>query len=528
MNIYFIGMCAAMVIFIIIGIVIGRKIRNSSDFYVAGRAAPVLLVAGSIVASYASTGLFMGDAAEAYLGVFGPMVVLDVGLAAGYFLGGAFFGRYLRRSRALTIPDFFGKRFDSKPVRILSAITAIVMMTVYLLSVMTGIGTLMNSVTGVSYTLCILIATVVFVFISVVSGSRGVLVTDTLMAVIFTVSLIIAAIAIPQSTGGWFATVRDIAATDPELLSWSGKVGELYDTGGKNFIFVFFSLIIWVSVTMVGPWQSSRYQMAKSEHIVSRSTVFAVLGVAVIEFLALMAGAFVYHLNPNLEDSAQCLIWASMNVLPVWLGVLLLTGVLSAGISSATTFLSLIGASFANDIFCAEEKRSIRIGQIAMIVIAVLVFGLTQVNSTSIYWIMYLGGSIVVSSWMPVAVASIFSKRATKKGVFTGMLIGFIVCFALRLMTSLTELTLPFWLDASILGMLCNILTMVIVSAMGKPTDTEIARREALFVMPEAEKDPNEMRLTLKNARFGIAVGIFVTVLFLVLWVIPYLQGLIK
>lgn len=42
MNIYFYGMCISMTIYIIIGIVVSRKVRDANDFYVAGRNAPVL------------------------------------------------------------------------------------------------------------------------------------------------------------------------------------------------------------------------------------------------------------------------------------------------------------------------------------------------------------------------------------------------------------------------------------------------------------------------------------------------------
>lgn len=135
-QVYLIGMGIAMVIFIIIGFVISRKIRGAEDFYVAGRRAPVLLIAGSMIASYTSTGMFMGDAALCYQGAFTPIIMFASMQSAGYIIGAVFFGRYLRRSRVMTIPEFFESRFCSKKIRILSAVTAVIMMTVYLLSVM--------------------------------------------------------------------------------------------------------------------------------------------------------------------------------------------------------------------------------------------------------------------------------------------------------------------------------------------------------------------------------------------------------
>ena len=225
-------MCVAMVIYIAIGAVISRKVKNAEDFYVAGRNAPVLLIAGSMIASYTSTGMFMGDAAQCYDGAFVPIIIFAGMQSAGYIIGAIFFGRYLRRSKALTIPEFFGQRFNSNKMRILAAITAIITMTVYLLSVIQGIGTLMTVVTGVDYNICITLALIVFAFISITSGSRGVLITDTLMASVFTFSLIIAALFIAKNSGGgWFETLGSLADNPKtqDLVVWSGRPGALYD-----------------------------------------------------------------------------------------------------------------------------------------------------------------------------------------------------------------------------------------------------------------------------------------------------------
>ena len=135
MNIYFIGMIISFCIYLIIGFFISRKVRNVNDFYVAGRNAPIVLIVGSMIASYVSTGMFMGDAGEYYSGLFSPMTILATMQVVGYIIGAVFFGRYLRRSEVMTIPEFFGKRFCSENVRRLATITAVITMTVYLLSV---------------------------------------------------------------------------------------------------------------------------------------------------------------------------------------------------------------------------------------------------------------------------------------------------------------------------------------------------------------------------------------------------------
>lgn len=516
-----------MVIYLIIGFFVSKKVKTADDYYVAGRQAPTFLIAGSLIASYTSTGMFMGDAAQAYDGAFTSIVLFAGMQSAGYIIGAVFFGRYLRRSNALTIPEFFGKRFNSRAIRILAATTAIVMMTVYLLSVIQGIGTLMTVVTGVDYKVCITLALVVFSIVTIMSGSRGVLITDTLMASLFTVSLLVAVVFITNKAGGLYPAIGELISNPEtaEMLSWGGKPGVLYDEGFENIIWGLNYGIVWMSVCAVGPWQSSRYLMAKDEQTIIKSTPISALGVFVLEFIVSLSAVLVNVVNYNMEDSSQVMIWASMNMLPAFLGVILLTGVLAAGISSATTFLSLIGASFANDVFKSEGKKSIKIGQLSMIGVAAIVLVFAIVNPPEIFWIMFLGGAIAASSWMPVAFASVFSKRLTKTGAFCGMLFGFLGCFLLKIISSLFNITLPVYLDPSIVGILCSVVAMIIGSALTKVTDEEKENREMLHIIPEKEKDPVNVKKTMVWLKASMLIGAAAVVMMLVLWVIPYLLG---
>lgn len=527
MNIYFTGMCIAMLVFLGISWLISRKVKNAEDFYVAGRKAPLVLIAGSMIASYTSTGMFMGDAAEAYEGALSAMILFAGMQSAGYILGAVFFGRYLRRSGAMTIPEFFGQRFCSQKMRKLSAVTAMIMMTVYLLSVIQGVGTLMNVVTGMSYQVCIVMAIVVFTFISVVSGSRGVLITDTLMAGLFTVSMLVSVIFIAGKAGGWFSAITTLAKA-PEtraLLTWAGRPGALYETGTDNMIWGISYGIVWCSVCAIGPWQSSRYLMAKDEHTVIKSAPIAALGVFILEFFVCMTAVIVNVLNPDLQQSSHVWIWAAMNAVPVFLGVILMTGVLSAGISSATTFLSLIGASAANDLAAAKGKQSIRIGRIVMIVVSLIVLVCALTNPPAIFVIMFLGGATAASSWMPVAAGCLFSRRMTKTGAFCGMLAGMAGCLAANLVKTIGGVNLPSWLDPAIIGIFCNIIAIFIGSALTKLTEEEKQAREALFRIPEKECDRAAVCGTMKWSLSGILVGVLMTVLMLAFWVIPLLTS---
>ena len=526
MNVYLMGMILSMIVYVVLGLVISKQVKNVNDFFVAGRQAPTFLIVGSLVASYCSTGLFMGDLGEAYSGFYTPFMITAMMLVGGYVVGSVFFGKYLRRSEALTIPEFFGNRFHSRPLRILAAVTAIITMTVYLLSVMQGIGTLMNYVTGVDYNICILLALLTFAILTVTSGSKGVLITDTLMFSIFTGASLIAVAIIVGKLGGWNTAIANVTKMDPVIFSWAGNLDHLYPTGTENMIWAVMTGLTWVAVCAVGPWQSSRYLMAKNEHVVVRSAVWATIGVTLLEFFLPTVGAMLNAYQDQIPGASLAMIWATMNLLPKVLGVIVLTGVLAAGISSATTFLSLIGSSVANDIMVIEDdKKKMKYGRISIIVACVIVMFLAYFNPPQIYIIMLLGGTVVVCSWFPVCIASIWSKRVTKTGAFAGMLLGFIGCAAMKIISAL-GVSVPIYLDSFFVGLLANILGLVIGSALTQVSKEEKAFRDRLFVVPQGEMVAAEIKKTKRTLAGFIVFGFVVAIALVTLWVLPYYRAL--
>jgi len=529
MNIYLIGMSLTMLLYVVIGALISQKVKNANDFFVAGRNAPTYLITGSLVASFIGVGLFMGDVGEAYSGFFAPIMVAVGVLSVGYIVGSVFFGRFLRRSNAVTIPQYFGKRFDSLKMQYLATITSIFIMFIYSLSCVQGIGTLMNVVTGIDYNLCVIIAISVFTIISLCSGAKGVLITDTIMFAIFSIATLVGAFVISDAAGGWTNTVQEMALYEiiPGILSGSGNLDYFYPSGMENMIWAIGYGIAWMAVLMVAPWQSSRYLMAKNEHVVIRSSIVASISVFLIEFLMCMAGVFTNKINPTLSNPSHALIWASMNIMPEMLGILVLSGVLASGISSATTFLSLIGSNITNDIIkIKDEKSKIYIGRFVILIISLFIGYFCIANPPQIFWITYLGATVVACSWLPVALASVWSKRVTKTGAFLGMLLGFLSSSIMKIYVAVNDVMLPIYFDPFFVGMSISLISMIVGSAFTSVTDKEKEERELLFVMPECEKNPKEIKITKMMIAMSIPLGIVITIILLLLWVLPYLNGL--
>ncbi len=140
MDLFTVTIGVSILVYIVIGSYAGRSVKELDDYFVAGRRAPTLLILGTLVASVMSTSIFMGEAAFTYDGQFGAYLLFPGIAVTGYMLGALFFGVYIRRSRAPTVADYFGHRFQSRRLQQFAGFTIILGLGGYLLIVTQGRG----------------------------------------------------------------------------------------------------------------------------------------------------------------------------------------------------------------------------------------------------------------------------------------------------------------------------------------------------------------------------------------------------
>ena len=457
------------------------------------------------------------------------IVIVGVIQATGYIYGAGFFGRYIRRSQASTLPEYFGSRFDSPALKKLSSLILIVSVSAYLLSAIQGVATLISSITGLDYSLCTVIVWLAFTAFTIYSGSPGVLLTDTIMFLIFLTAALVAVPFIVHAAGGWFGGIAALANCEsmPGIISWSGNLGYLYPDGVSNLAWALTYGLVWALVVSVSPWQTSRYLMARYEHVVMRSSIWSSMGVMVVTIALYFTAAFVRNINGSLPGN-QALIWAAMNVLPPVIGIVMLTGISAAGISSASTFLSLVGFSLVNDIMPdkgRDDRKKLRLSRLTMLAASLVILVLAYFNPPQIFVIMYFGGTVIASSWSLAAFGSVWSKKLSKTGAFWGMLLGFLGCVVSKILYSALGVTPPVILDPFFIGIALSLIGAVLGSVLRPVSAGEEELRAALFRAPASALDERECRkdhrLWIVYLLFGIALGAF----FLLMYALPYCRA---
>ncbi|MCQ2801533.1 MAG: sodium:solute symporter family protein [Bacilli bacterium] len=509
-------------VFLVISFIVSRKAKSSDDYFVASRKAPTFLIAGSLIASFLSTGAYTGDLGEAFSGGFGPIFLIDCILVLGYILGSLFFGRYLRRSKCKTITEFFASRFKSKAIKIVADIITIICVFVYLLSCAQGVVTVLVATTGLSRTLCSIICVAFFALITIIGGASGVLVTDTIMFAFFTLITIISVIFIANINGGWFTSLKLFKEQGSiDFLSIFGSNDYLYANKGLNLTWTIISGFSWMGVVFCGPWQASRYTMAKNEHVAVRSSAIAIPFVIIICFLTLMSGVFIKQIGgtSGLEPSSV-IIWTALNKLPAVLGTLLVVGILLAGMSSATTFFQLLGSTFSLDVV-HSKKHSKLISILFISFCAILISLLCIFNPPSIFWLMQFGSVIIACSFLPQAISSVWSKNVSKQGFLGGMIAGFLVSFSIKLYSSITGKLMPIYADPFLWGVLSNVLVMIILSIVFERDEQSVLNREKLFIVPKEEKNPKDVKTTKKFIFVSIGISAVLVVFLICFWALP-------
>ena len=121
-----------LVMMIVIGAVFSKKNKSTDDFFLGGRKLGPLVTAMSAEASDMSSWLLLGLPGLALITGLAEATWTAIGLAVGTYLNWLFVAKRLRiytqRVGAVTIPDFFSKRFgdDKKILTLISAIFIVV------------------------------------------------------------------------------------------------------------------------------------------------------------------------------------------------------------------------------------------------------------------------------------------------------------------------------------------------------------------------------------------------------------------
>ena len=208
-----------LLMMIAIGGFFSKKNRNTDDFYLGGRKLGPIVTAMSAEASDMSSWLLMGLPAVALMTGIPEAFWTALGLAIGTYLNWLFVAKRLRvytqKVDAVTLPDFFSKRFgdDRHIITLIAAVFIVIFFVPYTASGFAACGKLFSSLFDVSYTYAMIASAIVIVLYCTLGGFLAASTTDFIQSIIMTVALLVVlgvGEAVTNGMGNVFSNVKSM------------------------------------------------------------------------------------------------------------------------------------------------------------------------------------------------------------------------------------------------------------------------------------------------------------------------------
>lgn len=210
----------ALVLVVLATLLIGARgivIRSTSDFLVASRRLSPTVNAAAVSGEYLSAASFLGVAGLVVKDGIGALWY-PVGFTAGYVLMLALVAAPMRRTGALTVPDFAQARLGSPGLRRLCAIAVIVIAAMYLVPQFKAAGLLLNLVGGTPYWVGVVVAGAAVSITLALGGMRAATYVQAFQFVLKMVLFTVPAIWLLVHVG---AETRSSALTPVEFTTFS-------------------------------------------------------------------------------------------------------------------------------------------------------------------------------------------------------------------------------------------------------------------------------------------------------------------
>ncbi|MCB2183161.1 MAG: cation acetate symporter [Desulfobulbaceae bacterium] len=180
--------------------------------------------------------------------------------------------------------------------------------------------------------------------------------------------------------------------------------------------------------------------------------------------------------------------------LPNWVIALVAAGGLAAALSTASGLLLVISSSISHDLYYrlinrnASEKQRLLLGRI-MIGVAVCIAGYFGINPPGfVAQVVAFAFGLAASSFFPVLVLGIFSKRTNREGAICGMTAG--ILFTIFYIVNIKFFGGTAWLlgisaeGIGTVGMLINLFVTVSVSRLTAPPPPEVQEMVEIIRYP--------------------------------------------
>ncbi|EAI5892183.1 sodium/proline symporter PutP [Campylobacter coli] len=419
---------AALMLYI--GFYFYRQNKNTEDYFLGGRSLGPVVSALSAGASDMSGWLLMGLPGALYAsGLIESYIA--IGLSIGALLNWSFVAKRLRIytsviANSITIPDYFETRFDDDKhiLRIVCAIVILIFFTFYVSSGLVGGAKLFEATFGIRYEYALTTGTLIIVAYTFLGGYKAVCWTDLLQGLLMMGALIVVPAVMLYHLGGFGEAMAVIEEIKPNALSMGEGIGALSIV----------SALAWGLGYFGQPHILVRFMSIRSTKDIPAATfvgiswmVISLIGAC---FIGLLGIAYVHKFELTLQDPEKIFIVMSQLLFNPWIAGILLSAILAAIMSTASSQLLVSSSTIAEDFYKrifnkeASNKTVMNLGRIGVLLVALVAFVISTDKESSVLSIVAYAWAGFGASFGSVILFSLFWSRMTRIGAILGMITG--------------------------------------------------------------------------------------------------------
>lgn len=416
---YFIAM-------MIIVLMIRDREKTKEEFLVANRAAPWVITAFSMAATWVWAPSMFVAAEKAYTqGIAGVFWFVVPNVLTLVLFG--YFANKMRRLRPYgwTFSDFIRERYSNRAHNMF-LIESFGLQTLSMAVQLLAAAVIFHKITGLNFLLTTVLIGVIPLFYIVTNGIRGSIVTD-FVKMAFIVAVLLLGIPIMTANAG----------VETLLAGLGGITGDFGSLFGEKGLKVMLSFGIPTTIGLLAGtfgdqmfWQRAFSVRTKN---VKRTMILAALIFAVVPISLSLFGFFAAGGGLKVADTQLTNVTAVLAYTPRWFLYLFFMLILSGLISTVDSIMCAVSSVAGHDVYVRLRESytlgrltEVQLARFSMIVVTALAILIANIPGITILYLFLFYGTLRSSVMLPTIFA-IKGVRMTERGLFYGILISLIV-----------------------------------------------------------------------------------------------------
>jgi Na+/proline symporter len=421
MSFNLVGILGYIVLQLLLGVIVARRIRTEDDFLLAGRNLGYALATFSIFATWFGAESCIGTAGAAYADGLAGVTADPFGYTACLLLMGLVFAVPLWKMKLTTIADFFRRRYSVSAERL----TALIMVPTSLLwaaAQIRAFGQVLTASSDLQLAAAISIAALVVIVYTALGGLLADAITDIVQGSILIGGLAFVFYSIMSDSGGISVALNTIS---PDKLSFLPAGVE---PGGRTFLTVAEAWAIPICGSVVAQEVISRVLASRSPQIAQRSSFMAGGMYIVIGVMPLLIGLVGLSQIPNLEDPEHILPLMAQQHLSTVFYVIFAGALVSAILSTVDSALLAASALLSHNVIISirpemPERRKLLISRAGVIAMGVIAY-LLALHAKGVYHLVKDASSFGSAGIFVVMIFGLFTKFGGVRNALASLISG--------------------------------------------------------------------------------------------------------